>query len=218
MPELFIITGSNGAGKSSLGASYLPDGIKGNYPVFDGDKLFMSRQKELWAQGIRANKEVRNLANEYVDKLFHDAVDAALQSNNHFAYEGHFTNDATWEIPDRFRQSGYKVNLIFMGLRDPELSEMRVIDRSRIGGRYIPPPVIRDNFYGNLEKLDQYFVIIDNLKILDSSGVSHILLAQFNKGELLESVAYDELPAWFTNGLPTLSGKIQHKVDLRDPE
>ena len=48
MPGLFITTGSNGAGKSSIGPSYLPPRIQQQGPVFDGDKLFVEKRKELW--------------------------------------------------------------------------------------------------------------------------------------------------------------------------
>lgn len=56
MPELYIITGSNGAGKSTVGFSYLPQAIQSHYSIFDGDKLFVNKQKELWASGITAYK------------------------------------------------------------------------------------------------------------------------------------------------------------------
>ncbi len=46
MAGLYIITGSNGAGKSSFGASYLPEKLQG-YNVFDGDKLFMQKRRRL---------------------------------------------------------------------------------------------------------------------------------------------------------------------------
>ena len=59
MPELHIIMGSNGAGKSSIGHEFLPLYIKDGYIVFDGDKLYMQKQKELWLQGIRAIKEAK---------------------------------------------------------------------------------------------------------------------------------------------------------------
>jgi predicted ABC-type ATPase len=62
MPELYIITGSNGAGKSSVGIDYLPEYIRNNYTIFDGDKLFMQKQKELWLSGIRAHKEAKKIA------------------------------------------------------------------------------------------------------------------------------------------------------------
>ncbi len=62
MPELHIITGSNGAGKSTIGPDYLPDYITKNLQIFNGDKLFQDKQKELWKKGIRAIKELKNIA------------------------------------------------------------------------------------------------------------------------------------------------------------
>lgn len=57
MPELYVITGSNGAGKSSIGPIYLPENIRNTCSIFDGDKLFMQKKRELWASGIRAHKK-----------------------------------------------------------------------------------------------------------------------------------------------------------------
>ena len=39
MPDLYIIMGSNGAGKSTVGLSYLPEVIQENHTVFDVDRL-----------------------------------------------------------------------------------------------------------------------------------------------------------------------------------
>lgn len=80
MPELYIITGSNGAGKSSLGANYLPDHIVDTCEVFDGDKLFMDKQRELWRDGIRAHKEMRRIAYEFVSSTFDALVDEAVHA------------------------------------------------------------------------------------------------------------------------------------------
>ena len=60
MPELHIITGSNGAGKSTVGADYLPLHIQQHCTIFDGDKLFMDKQRELWQSGIKTIKEAKN--------------------------------------------------------------------------------------------------------------------------------------------------------------
>ena len=43
MPVLLIITGSNGAGKSSIGPDYVPSKLRD--AIFDGDKLFMEISK-----------------------------------------------------------------------------------------------------------------------------------------------------------------------------
>lgn len=45
MPVLYIITGSNGAGKSSVGPEFLPFHLR--EAIFDGDKLFMQKRSEL---------------------------------------------------------------------------------------------------------------------------------------------------------------------------
>lgn len=50
MPNLIIITGSNGAGKSYIGPDYVPSKLKGS--IFDGDKLFMEKKSESCASGF----------------------------------------------------------------------------------------------------------------------------------------------------------------------
>jgi predicted ABC-type ATPase len=79
MPALYIITGSNGAGKSTVGFSYLPIDIQNNYSIFDGDKLFMTKQRELWESGIRAHKEAKKIAYQFVSDIFDTIVTNALK-------------------------------------------------------------------------------------------------------------------------------------------
>ncbi len=209
MPDLFIITGSNGAGKSSIGPTYLPTHIRQNYNVFDGDKLFVEKQRELWRSGIRAHKEAKRIAYEFVSDTFDHLVDSAINTNDHFVYEGHFTNDATWDIPKRFITHGYTTHMIFFGLTNPDLSQLRVIDRVKEGGHYVDRRTIEDNFYGNLEKLNKYFKIIDDLTIVDTSEAKHKVLAKLSKGQIVESVSYNLLPYWFIRYLPEISTIIE---------
>lgn len=130
MPVLYIITGFNGAGKSSIAPDYLPISIKDNCNVFDGDKLFMQKKRELWESGSRAIKENRKIAEKYLDELFHSLVDNAIQSKKDFVYEGHFTNNETWKIPERFKKEGYTIHMIFFGLKSIAASIKRVAKRT----------------------------------------------------------------------------------------
>jgi predicted ABC-type ATPase len=211
MPELYIITGSNGAGKSSVGSVYLPSQIQKTCIVFDGDKLFMNKQRELWKIGITAIKEAKKIAINYVAETFNALVNNAINSKSNFAYEGHFTNDATWDIPKRFKNEGYSINLIFLGLTDIYLSESRVIDRSKFGGHYVDPSTIAQNFYGNLEKLDKYFEIFDSIWIIDSSDLKYVDLCKIKFGVLESSIKSQLLPTWFTNNLPNICKVISKK-------
>mgnify|MGYP001361035103 CR=1 FL=1 len=206
MPLLYIITGSNGAGKSSVGPDYIPTHLRDS--IFDGDKLFMQKRSEFWINGIKSHKECKKLAAEVVETTFDNLVASALKDNTDFAYEGHFTNDATWSIPRKFKESGYKIHLIFFGLTDTALSETRVIGRAKEGGHYVDPFTLSSNFYGNLEKLDKYFNIFDSVTLVDTSGIEHVGLAVIKKGKCVSVISKEELPEWFTANLPTITGTI----------
>ena len=206
MPVLYIITGSNGAGKSSVGPEYIPIHLRAT--IFDGDKLFMEKRSEFWRSGIRSHKECKKLAAQFVDKKFDELVADALDRKTDFAYEGHFTNDATWDIPKKFLSAGFDIHLIFFGLTDAILSEARVVARSKEGGHYVDPLTISSNFFGNLEKLDTYFKMFHSVTIVDTSTPNHKVLAVLNKGVPSSSVPLSELPEWFTNNLKGISALL----------
>ena len=81
MPALYIITGSNGAGKSTIGPDYLPENIRNNYTVFDGDLLFVKKQRELFPEITRSPKEAKKLAFEHVLDTFERLTADALNNN-----------------------------------------------------------------------------------------------------------------------------------------
>ena len=207
MPELYIITGSNGAGKSSIGPEYLPDRIRRQGPVFDGDKLFVEKRKELW-RTIKSHKECRNLAFEFVTQTFDNLVETALSHNADFAYEGHFSNEATWDIPRRFRAAGYAIHLLFFGLRDTDLSQLRVIDRTNEGGHYVDPLTVENNFHGNLEKLNQHYGLFQTVQIIDTSEAEHRVLVVLNQAHPVLAIPSHELPDWFRIKLPAITNLI----------
>src|SRR3546814_9394850 len=90
MPHLYIITGSNGAGKSTVGASYFPE-YDGE--IFDSDKLYLQKKSSLWKAGLKVQKELNKQASEFVEQVFNRLVETAIQHNTDFAYEGHFSRD-----------------------------------------------------------------------------------------------------------------------------
>jgi predicted ABC-type ATPase len=207
VPELHIITGSNGAGKSTVGPDYLPEHISTHYTVFDGDKLFVQKRKELFPAKTKSQKEARNLAGEWLEAHFRSLVDKAINAQDHFVYEGHFSSQGPWQTPLRFKENGYTVHLIFFGLADPDLSELRVIDRSKFGGHYVNPIEIDRNFRGNLIFLDHNFAWIDELLVVDTSTEHKKLLHVLN-GNALVQVPRNELPSWFTEFMPTITGQF----------
>lgn len=150
MPELYVITGSNGAGKSTFALDYLPEHIAKHCQVFDGDKQFVQKIRELFPSLTRSHKEARNLAASWLEDHFRNLTREAIAGNRHFSYEGHFSSEGPWSTIDLFKEKGYSVHMIYLGVADTSLSEFRVVDRSKSGGHYVNPIEIDRNFHGNL--------------------------------------------------------------------
>jgi len=168
-------------------------------------------KSELWRGGMRAHKEAKKIAFAFVEETFDTLVADALSSNADFAYEGHFTNDATWDIPIEFKENGYQINIIFFGLANTDLSELRVIDRTKEGGHYVDPLTVASNFYGNLEKLNIYYKLFNTVQIVDTSETEHKVLCVFANQEINSAIPSNELPEWFQINLPDIVAKIKEK-------
>lgn len=208
-PVLFIITGSNGAGKSTVGATYLPAEIQKKYIVFDGDKLVLQKRTELSAT-VKSFKEARKLADEWMYKQFDDKVKKAIEFKDHFAYEGHFRDEDMLRTPRKFRKKGYELSLIFMGLADPHQSELRVIDRAKQGGHNVPLYEIESNFYGNLVTINKHYKLFDEIIIIDTSkSLQHQVLLHKRKSEILYYAPIKDQPYWFVRFLPNLAKLIR---------
>ncbi len=219
MPDLYIITGSNGAGKSSVGPYFLPDQIKINYEIFDGDKLFMQKRKQVYKVKTPSLKEATKIATEWIHKEFERRVRKAIKTKDHFIYEGHLPIEENWKTPERFKVAGYKINLIFLGLDNTSTSEFRVLERAKAGGHYVPPYEIERNYYGNLFQLNKHYSFIDYLEIYDTSATpGQKPLAIFKNGKVDWTLPVRELPEWFEMELPDLFQLVYNKKNPIDPD
>lgn len=203
MATLYIITGPNGAGKSTAGPGLLPDLIRDQYPPFDGDKLMMRKQIEFKKQS-GSYKEARNLANEFVFKEFERLYTHALDNDEHFSYEGHFSEPESWHLIEKFKQNGYRTEMIFLGLKSLQLSMDRVLHRAKKGGHNVQPYDIEKNFYGNLMELNRHLPLLDQLTLLDTSGVIPIYIGQWINGTMHFHLTGNAVPLWVSNHLTGL--------------
>jgi predicted ABC-type ATPase len=129
-----------------------------------------------------------------VIETFNHLVDDAIRSKKHFAYEGHFTEDSSWNIPRLLKNKGYAVHLIFFGLSNTDQSELRVLERVKDGGHYVPRLMIENNFFGNLDQLNRNFNLLDSLLIFDTSTTAPFLLAKMINTKLELTASKDKLP------------------------
>ena len=81
MPELTIIAGCNGAGKSTFAKSFLP----ANETSFDYDRTFIEFYNSLPDSELRDS-----FAQQKVNELFQSEIEFALYHSLNFCYETNF--------------------------------------------------------------------------------------------------------------------------------
>ena len=216
MPELYIIAGPNGAGKSTAATHYLPASISEKYIPFDSDKLKRTKQREFYLQ-VRSYKEAGKMADEFVNDEFNRQYKAALACKDHFVYEGHFTEDTSWDLPKRFQAEGYKVKMIFMGLKSVIQSNRRVASRAVQDGHNVHPADIERNYYGNLDKVNQHYAFLDELIIVDATKVGLPTIARWDGKVVKLEMEVNSIPQWVKKFLPEIYKKgleINKEKDL----
>jgi predicted ABC-type ATPase len=200
MPNLYIIAGHNGAGKSTFGKNLLPQNAQ-NLTIFDGDLVF-SQKLKYFSSYIKVHKYAVQEADEATVEEFEKLTKEALFTQSDFAYEGHFSNENSWDTIRFFKKQGYTILMIFLGLKTLKSSEKRVSDRVQANGFLVPAYAIQHNYYGNLKFLNIHYDLIDNLSIWDSShGNPQVLMVIHNQHKEYKS---PQLPNWFTEFLPDL--------------
>ena len=148
-------------------------------------------------------------------ELFDNLVNKALQIKDDFAYEGHFPDDENWATIKKFKRAGYRIHFIFFGLKDTDLSELRVKGRAIYGGHDVSRPQIDRNYYRNLYQVDKRYKYFDELQIVDTSASnSHKVLALLKNGQIDFALHHGKLPEWFEKYLP----KIYKAIIKTEPE
>lgn len=204
-PKLFIVTGSNGAGKSTYRQTLLPQEYR-ILDIFDGDIFYTKKSIEFYKIN-KSSKESRKLAEEALELEFIRLVDLSISQKTGFAYEGHFTGSGAWEIPKRFKKEGFEIHLIFCGLNTLTRSIQRVDERVNKGGFHVSALAIENNYFGNMEMLDRHFPMFDSVKIIDTSN--RILpLCKIVSGKVVNAIPVKEIPAWLKTGMPSIFNEI----------
>lgn len=201
MANLYVIAGHNGAGKSTHSRSLLPDSAR-QLPIFDGDIVYGEALREAFAR-LKVAKFAQREAMEVVVDVFEKKVREALVSGSDFAYEGHFSQAGAWKPLQEFKNAGYGLEMVFLGLQSVELSQGRVEKRAQQGGHYVNAQAVRENYFGNLDYLNLNLGFFNRLSIYDTSQHLPRQLYVVEKG--LVTHRADQVPEWVEKGMPKLT-------------
>ncbi len=96
----------------------------------------------------------------------------------------------------RARASGYRVNLVFVGLDDVQLSASRVQARVRDGGHNVPMADVLRRFDRSMTNLS----IADRSYVIDNSGTRRRLLLSYENGKVKRLAKV--IPRWAATAIP----------------
>lgn len=171
--NLYIISGCNGAGKTTASYSVLP-------------KLLDCKQ---FVNADEIAKGLSPFCPESVaiqsGKLMLLRIEELLSADETFSIETTLATRSYSELVKRAQEKGYKVTLLYFWLNSPELAVERVARRVSEGGHNIPKDVIYRRYEKGLKKLFNIFIpIVDSWMIVDNGVEPREIIAKGTKNQM----------------------------------
>ena len=165
--KLYIISGCNGAGKTTASFNILPDLLNCKEFV-NADEI---------ARGLSPFKP-ESVSIE-AGRLMLKRIKELINSNQDFSFETTLSSKSFIKIIDSARSRGYYITLIFFWLESIELAKDRVKKRVSEGGHNIETDVIERRYKAGIKNLFKlYCDKVDSLLIYDNSKAESELIAE----------------------------------------
>ena len=180
MPNLYVIAGCNGAGKTTASYTILPeildckefvnaDNIAAGLSPFNPERVALEAGRIMLSR-------IHDLLNERAD----------------FAFETTLSTRSYVSLIKEAKGKGYEVTLLYLWLDSPDRAIKRVAIRVAKGGHYIPHDVVKRRYYRGIMNLIQlYKPLCDKWLMFDNMDVEPHLIANYD--EFGEVVLNDEI-------------------------
>lgn len=168
--NLYIISGCNGAGKTTASYTVLPE-ILDCKEFVNADEI---------ARGLSPfNPE--SVAIE-AGRLMLKRINELLERNETFSIETTLATKSYISLVHRAKAQGYSVKLLFFWLNSPELALLRIAERVANGGHNIPEEIVRRRYITGISYLFKFFMHdVDSWNIFDNSENPRKLIAYGGK-------------------------------------
>jgi predicted ABC-type ATPase len=170
MPNLYIIAGCNGAGKTTASYTILPEMLNCREFV-NADSI---------ASGISPfNPQHAAFA---AGRIMLQRIHQLIYEKEDFAFETTLSTRSYVSLIKFARKAGYEISLLFLWLESPELAKQRVAERVSKGGHDIPSDVIERRFYRGLHNLfNLYIPLCDSWIVVDTMNLLIRVIAEGKK-------------------------------------
>lgn len=177
--NLYIISGCNGAGKTTASYTILPE-VLNCHEFVNADEI---------ARGLSPFNP--NSTAIEAGKLMLKRIRELLGREESFAIETTLATRSYVNLVRQAQAKGYVVTLVFFWLRTPELALQRIAERVKNGGQDIPTATARRRYMAGIDNLfNLYIPEIDFWTLYDNSVSPRIAIAC--GGKALQTTVYDE--------------------------
>lgn len=167
MPNLYIIAGCNGAGKTTASFTVLPEMLDCKEFV-NADEI---------ARGLSPFQP--ETVSFQAGRLMLHRIKSLLPTRVDFAFETTLSTRYYAKLILEARVLGYNVTLLYFWLNDPQLAIDRVAERVKRGGHHIDSSVIIRRYSAGLKLLSNVFInLVDGWVLIDNSKSHSLLIAE----------------------------------------
>lgn len=167
MPNLYIIAGCNGAGKTTASYTVFPE-------ILDC-KEFVN------ADSIAAGLSPFNPEGVAMEagRIMLQRIDQLMLEKVNFAFETTLAARSYVSLIKSARENGYEVTLLYIWLSSPRVAKERVAKRVSRGGHNIPADVIERRYFSGIKNLiTLYLPICDNWMVINNMDNDPELIAR----------------------------------------
>ena len=181
MPQLWIVAGPNGSGKTSLTRKHL----LGKLPIVNPDEIaaqLSGPNRSPLDVAMQAGRQTLAIQRQHLDQ------------RDTFALETTFSGTRELALVQKAKAAGYKVNLVFLCTNSPMTSMARIAQRVRDGGHFVPDDDVARRYQRSLANLAAGVSLADRAWLLDNTGERMRLVAAIERGQVKKSTI--NLPQW----------------------
>ena len=171
MPDIFIIAGCNGAGKTTAAYNLLPDVFK-TVEFVNADEI---------ARGLSPFNPT-GVAFQ-AGRIMLERLEQLVGENKNFSFETTLSGFTYLSFIKKAKEKGYMITFFFVYLNSAELAVERVAIRVSKGGHSILKEVIERRYFKGLSNFSKYAEEADDWFVYDNSGKKYELVASMENDE-----------------------------------
>ena len=192
-PELIIIAGPNGSGKTSVTKKFLHHEWAEGTTYINPDEV----ANEMFGDwnSIESILKAANYCAEWRERC--------INEKQSFVFETVMSSEDKIDFINRAKKAGFFIRLFFISTDSPTINASRIADRVMKGGHDVPITKIVSRYFKSIKNCMKASMIVDRLYVYDNSidGENAKIQFRLSNGKL-EKVYVKDIPQWAQILLP----------------